>query len=329
MKTLICTNCLKTVSVADAAPGTDVNCPECGKSFAVPAGYTPAVASAPVPAPPPPPPLAALPPVIPPPPPPAPAGYVPPAPPSPPVVPPPPTLSPGYTRSRGFTVNPKRVAWMPAICLTLVVFMSFVCPWVGSYPAGHAVHSQGLWRAAFGNVNRNLKLEEMMTVKGGWLDLVKSNWEVLIPALLALMVAMVVAWADRRLPSLNAAKFPPPLRWIASLWSRRRLIVGVLTAFALALITIQAINGFGMEKAIKKSVADRFADERKDAGASAAAQAKVDFKIEEEVAKYAVEYTTWAYLSFALLALAVLAAIARWALDRRGNKPPPRFLIEY
>ena len=49
MKTLICTNCLKTVSVADAAPGTDVKCPECGKDFSVPAAYTPAVASNPVP----------------------------------------------------------------------------------------------------------------------------------------------------------------------------------------------------------------------------------------------------------------------------------------
>lgn len=338
MKTLICTNCLKTVSVPDAAPGSDVNCPECGKSFAVPAAYTPTVAAEPVPvAPPPvaPPPAAVVPPVAPPPKPvvpPAPAGYVPPAPPAPPA--PPHAPSAGYTRARSIAVNPRGVAWLPAVCLSLVLFMSFVCAWVESAPAGHPVHAQGLWKASFGGLSRNLQLEQNLPkdLSVGWIDLLKpefQNWELLLPALLALMLATVAAWADRRFETLDAKRLPPPLKWTASLWSSRKLIIGALTAFALAFVTIQAASGFGMEKAIKKSVAERFKDERKAAGASESAQAGVDFKEEELVRRYEIRYTTWAYLSFLLLTITVLAVVVRWGLERRGNKPPPRLVFEY
>src|SRR5205085_1442379 len=171
----------------------------------------------PVQPPPPPPPTFALQPPVVPPPPVAPAGYVPPIVPPPPAAPATPALTPsaGYTRSRALIINPKGVAGLPAICLTLVVAISLFFPWVGSWsdPSGHAVQSQGLWKASFGTVNRNMQLEERTQLSTAWLDLVKSNWELLIPALLALILAAIVAWADQRMTTLDAKRLPPPLRW--------------------------------------------------------------------------------------------------------------------
>ena len=204
-------------------------------------------------------------------------------------------------------------------------------PWVGSYPAGQGVHTQGLWRATFGYVNRNQKLEERSPLKSTWLDQVQSNWELLLPALFALIVAMVAAWADRRYSTLDARQLPPPLRWAAALWPRRKLVIAALTAFGLSLIVIQVLSGFGMEKAIKRSVAEEptFVKAREAAGTSQAEREKVEFQVDQKVAEYAVDYTFWAHLSILLLALAVLAVILSAALDRRGGKPPPRIMLQY
>jgi hypothetical protein len=226
------------------------------------------------------------------------------------------------------------VAWLPAVCLSAVLALSFVVPWVGSYPAGHPVNTQGLWKATFGTTNRNVKLEESLLsgVKGGgWQDKVRGNWELLLPALFALFVATALAVADRRFSTLEPRQLPPQLRWLAALWPRRKLVVAVLTAFALALIVIQVISGFGLQKAINRAVANDpvFVKEREAAGGSEAERARVEFRVEQEVARYGIEYTFWANLSILLLALAVVAVMASAGLDARGNKPPPRVMLQY
>jgi hypothetical protein len=76
-------------------------------------------------------------------------------------------------------------------------------------------------------------------------------------------------------------------------------------------------------------VSERFAEERQKAANNVAEQAAIDFKEDQEFARFNLERTTWLYLVILLHILVVLAMIARYILDRRGHKPPPRIVIQY
>src|SRR5206468_1615349 len=95
------------------------------------------------------------------------------------------------------------------------------------------------------------------------------------------------------------------------------------------LIFTLVLNGFGLQRAARQQVAEKYKEERRSAGASAAAQAEVDYKEQQELAKYNLERTIWLYLGLGLHLVAVLAIIGRVGLDARGNKPPPRIVIQY
>ena len=86
-----------------------------------------------------------------------------------------------------------------------------------------------------------------------------------------------------------------------------------------------------MERAILQAVRNNpvLVKEREEAGVSQAKLSAVEYKEDQELAKYNLERTTWLYLAVTCNLLAVLAMLARMALDRRGDKPPPRFVIQY
>src|SRR5262245_50726978 len=138
---LICPHCLRSVTVPEDAAGKETPCPECGKSFPAPARYNPVVAAPPAA-----PPVAPAPTPVPASPPAAPPGLVPTA-----LAPPAAavtteTAPPAYTRSFAIVLSPRVVAWLPAVCLTLALLLTFLS-WVGSYFGDNPVYSQGPWRS--------------------------------------------------------------------------------------------------------------------------------------------------------------------------------------
>lgn len=330
---LICPHCMSGVTVPDDAAGKDATCPNCGKAFPTPARYSAEVMSPPVP----------LPPVAPPPPapevtvpaaaaPPAPPGYIPPiAPPAassgflPPAQPATPQVAvEGYTKSVGVTISPKIVAWLPAILLT-IVFLATFFPWVGCYAGGSPVYSQRPWGAMFNSTpNRNFKLEGG-TIPGGWLDKKKGDWRLLLPFFLTLILALVFAWAERGFGALDARNIPP----LARVWPWRNTIIAGVASLALILLLAQWVNGFGLERAIKQHVTEQFADRRAKAETSPEALGKLEYDEEQEFNKYGLEHTTWFYLALLCMLGAVLSVMTRAALDNRGNKAPPKFVLHY
>jgi hypothetical protein len=341
----ICPHCLRPVSVADDAAGKDATCPECGKAFPVQARYNPVVAPTPptpnsytAPATPEPVPMSTVPPVLdrpaPPPgyvPPPASNQLEPPLPPTPPV----PSVPPGYTRSIGLPISPKMVAWLPALCLTLALIATFFS-WVGAYAGRYPVYSQGPWRALFGVAERdpdNLEFAKKdptnLVGQGQWLDKLKSDWGLVLPYLVLLILATVLAWAERGFATLDKNRLPPPLRWVTVVWPYRIVVIAALATISFVLIVTQVINGFGLQRAAQLEVKEHFATDRQKAGASESALADVEILEKKRLDAYHLERTTWLYLGLGLHLLAVLAIVARVRLDARGNKPPPRIVIQY
>lgn len=336
---LICPHCMSGVTVPDDTAGKEAVCPNCGKSFPTPSRYSATVVpdtSTPIagaiepvrtsPHPEPPTPPAAMP--APPP------GYVPPAPPSqlaasgflaPSAPVSSEVLTPaGYTRSLGVTLSPHVIAWLPAILLTLVLVLTFF-PWVGIYAGGSGVFWQQPWRALIGDVGRNLPLENAVKIPASWLNIVKGDWELMIPYLLFLLLAVVLAWVDRLLPTLDIRRIPP----LVKLWPYRRELIAALALITFPLSLIQVLNGFGMERAIRKTVNDQFAEAREKAANDKATLPRIDYEAEVTYRSYNLERTSWMYLALLCNLLAVLAILTSLLLERRGNKPPPKLILHY
>lgn len=234
------------------------------------------------------------------------------------------SLPGGYTRSHGFVISPRVVSWLPAILLTI----SFICaffPWEGTSIGSNFVDSQGPWKAMFGAVNRDYKMEELMQLPSGWLDNVKSNWELLLPGLLCLVFALVFAWADH----FDAYLTKRMTAKLATTWMWRHAIIGGLAAAAFFLLVVQFGYGFGIERAVRKVVTDRFAKEREAAAGSPSLLDTVKYHEQEEYAKFKLETSFWPYLCLTCLPLAAIFMLCRIALDQRGAKPPPRLVIQY
>jgi hypothetical protein len=317
---------MKPVPVPDDFAGREVTCSSCGKVFDAPAKYNPTVIGEPNPPPPPEPPkmlpdVSAERPSPPTPPGAPPPGLVPPIPPVEPALTP---IPAGYTHVRGISFNPRVIAWLPAILLTATLLCTFG-PWVGMYLGGYAVYSQGPWSAMVGADNDNRELIQSLQAPTQWENKLTSDWELMVPYLLALLLATILALADRGLTTLDPRKIPP----LAGLWKYRQLLIVALTTLAFALVLIHVINGFGLERAIRQTVAEQFVEERAAAKGNRSAEATVDYKEEQAFAKYNLERTSFFYLGLACHLFAILAMLAHMRLERRGDKPPPRLVIQY
>jgi hypothetical protein len=333
---LICPKCMKPVPVADDFAGREVTCPSCATTFDAPARYNPAVLpEVPPPAPPAapvPPPVPATPPelppaaIAPPPTPVVPAGFVPPAPPAALSVAVPTPQVEGYTRSCGITISPRVVAWLPAVLLTVVFFCTFFS-WVGAYFGGSPAYWQGPWRALIGRPGSNSVYMQYMPGDGAWFKDVPSDVGLMLGFLFFLVVAIVFAWADRGLQSLDPRKIPP----LAKLWPWRKTVVGVAGALALFFVLIQVASGFGLERAIRKSVRDNpeVVKEREAAAGAPSKEAAIDNRVTAEIAKFNLERTWWQDVAVYSLIGAVIAVWLSIILDKRGTKPPPRLVLHY
>ena len=147
----------------------------------------------------------------------------------------------------------------------------------------------------------------------------------MVPFLLVLILATVLALADRGFHSLDPRRIPP----LAGIWKWRKLAIFLFAATAFALAFSQVLHGFGLERAIRKTVAEKYAPERAEAKGNAVKLAQVQYREDQEFAKYNLERTTWLYVVLVCNLLAVFAMLAHTALERRGDKPPPRLVLQY
>ncbi|MCS6865218.1 MAG: hypothetical protein RMJ56_13175 [Gemmataceae bacterium] len=340
---LVCPHCLNEATFPDDAAGKEVTCPHCAKSFPTPTRHPTAVTAAmaeaaagpiepirslphpemstPTQSAPPPPPGDVPPPSA--------SQTHPTGVPSPPASSSPDsavaTAPAGLTRTWTLTISPQVVAWMPALLLT-VVLLSTAFPWVGCFVGDSAVYAQRPWGAMFGlTPYRNFQLEEAGVIPSGWLDRVPSDWRLLVPFFLLLFVALVFAWAERGLSSVDPRQIPP----LAKLWPWRNAIIVGCTTLAFVVLILQAAQGFSLERAIHQHIAQQFADRWEKAANSAAEQARLEYLEEQVFRSYNVAYTKWFYLAIISHFFAIVTIVLRLALDRRGSLPPPRVVLYY
>ena len=101
--------------------------------------------------------------------------------------------------------------------------------------------------------------ERAVAIPAGWLDKVRSDWELMVPYLLILDSGDGVGVGGSQLPRVRPAEHPAAGE---GLCTGKRVTFG-LAGFVFVLSLIQVTNGFGMERAIRKQVAEQFAPARR------------------------------------------------------------------
>ena len=338
-----CPSCSDTVEIPDSESGRAVNCPTCGDAFQAPVVFDmppPTPAAPPVVPPPPPPPLPLAeeeepPPTTPmmpspytaatPPPPPEPAIPMPFPEPKPepeqPAPPPPPRVSSG-ARERGISLDLKVIQWVPAACFGLIFLLTFMS-WVGLYPAGYPAYTQNAWQAAFGSFSvgqvGGTPLESLET---DLTEAVSSNWWLMLPYLLALILGLIVAAIG---PLLPRVKRPLPT-WSEKFIPYRQLLLVALTSATCLALLMQESIGLGLETGVKELAAEKVGE------------AETDTQLKRQIAEmnedavlavFRLETTAWMKMA-ALLHFVALAAVGfeLW-LRRRGHREPPRVMVRW
>ncbi len=322
--------------------GTTVACPLCTKSFAIPGRYNPVVdpSLAPTPAPdqvvaPPAPKQAALkqeiPPVS------EPTADSRPTTPPPGLVTPPvgvhsetasPTPTGLYTQACNVTLSPHVIDWIPVVCFTLILLLTFFS-WVGIYPGGYKAYSQSPWLAVSGSISTDRFAEEVLKKEGDLKLLTTSNWILLVPYLIGVLLTTALAWADRFVTMAHVQTLTGKLTFLSQLWPHRFPLLAGLSIALLVLLLLQLQVGFGLEHAVKQMATEKFAGQREAAGTNSAALDKVTVKEGQEIGMYQPQGTY--YLSLVVIAhiVVVLAAAARFWLYRRGTKPLPKLTMNW
>jgi hypothetical protein len=218
------------------------------------------------------------------------------------------------------------VAWLPVVFLTVAFLFTFL-HWVGAYFGGSPAYWQSPWRAMFGSVGQNPIYTQYMPGDGSWAKTVSSDFWLMFPFLMLLFVAAAFAWLDRALDATH----PLAVGRLAKVWPWRKTVVAGAAGLALAFVLIQLASGFGMDRAIRKSVRDQpdIVKEREEAAGAPSKEAKVDNRVAAEIARFNIERTWWQDIAIYSLIAAVLAVVLSIVLDRRGNKPPPRVVLHY
>lgn len=337
----ICLSCYKMTELPDAAAGTRVDCPNCGKTIDVPVKYTPDVAAGggvgAVTPPPtevydvlpgtdrPPPPTGVKPmssdPTVPP---------VPtvPAPPPGVAVPPPPPPPPGeYARGCWLPVKSAWLAWVPLGCLTAAFVLSFFT-WAKLAPGGYSVVTQNGWDAFFGwfgdsipDVKEWKDLEETLT------KTVRADLFIL-PYLLLLLPTIALAVIERVVKDPNTQRLPAPLMWIPQVWPYLLYLLGGLSLLLLILLAFASLRGFAVERAVNDVAAAKYEKELA-VNTSGSDLRKTNILVGQEVSRYAPKQTVWLNLLLLAHVLAVVALLVRIWLTTRGDKPAPRVGVQW
>jgi hypothetical protein len=243
-----------------------------------------------------------------------------------------PPVTAGYAHTVGVSLKPSTLAWVPAVGLTLILLLTLFT-WVGSYVDRMPVYAQSAWQAVTGNPSRNFRVEEMLRQQAGWpadvVSRVRSDWPLMLPYLLMLILAVVLAWAERLVEDVDRSRLPRQVGFVGDVWPYRIPVLTGLATVILVLLFIQSARGFGLERAMRDTVTERFAEERTKAEGDPEKLATVEYKAGEELNRFNLERSAWFELAVGLHLIVVLAMVGRAWLDRRGAKPLPRLVLQY
>ncbi len=316
---LLCPKCSEPINVPDDWAGRVTNCPLCGAEFTVPALFAPAPTSVEVSQEP----ASAL----------------------------PQTASSRSDRTAPssneehlndapssrclrLTLSPKYVLWVPAVCSGLAIVLTLFFSWNGAFPGGHAVYTQGAFRALLGKISIDPDGENVFRVnpvdppagQRALKDQVRSNWLLLlvIPLLFLTFVAAIFFPAFPYCKWNAPAVLQPLMRW-------GMLIVAGLSGLTFLLLAIQATRGFGLENAIRENA--RAEVERTMALPDYPSAS--DYKRREIfegslVGRFQVEQTTALRLIFVLLLLSGVSSVyAFWFNEKTTDTLAPRLELHW
>jgi hypothetical protein len=322
----VCPHCAKTVELDDAAG--DAPCPGCGQPIRVPTTYAVAVDPAAVkPTPPPPPVAAATPPA----PPPVRAANPLPAPPpgfalpTQAIIPP----SAGYASSFPVALSPTAMPWLVAGGFTLI-FLLWPFPWAGSYPGGLTAYTQSLWGSLGNGFSTVTAVEQEFKQESPLEKAVRSDWWLVLPYMAIVVLGLALAWADRFVTAPDFAYRVGPLGTVRALvWPRRPVILLGLAGGSLLLFAVVSARGLGLEAAMKTVATARHAEELGRADLTSADREKLQTRIALDHARFG-KANGQAWWLAGLAHLTVVGAAALYVgLERRGNSPPPRVVVEW
>jgi hypothetical protein len=237
----------------------------------------------------------------------------------------------GTICSWSLTLCPDVLRWVVTICLGLVVLLTLFFDWNGAFPGGHAVYTQGAFKALAGGLSidpdgENVIRANPVNPPEGVTPLrnqIRSNWLLLlvIPLIFVSfalsLFASALPWLKLRLPA--SVKSILPWQW---------LIVAGLSALTFVLLAFQAYRGFGLENAIRANARQEVERTNKLPDYPSAS----DFKRREIqegtlIGRFAVQQTTALRLVLVFLLLAVAASGTMHWLTRRSDRPAPRIEI--
>jgi hypothetical protein len=328
----ICPNCFTTVELASSAAGTSTACPKCGKLFTVPTNYTPTVLSdpntpEPKPVSDPTPPVPTTPTTADAKPTPPPGLVIPSDTPRTAVSGPEETSGGSYAHVRSLTLSPSVLEWLPVACFTLILLLTFFS-WVGLYPGGFSTYTQSAWQAFFGTFRTDHISEEVLKLEAPLKTSISQNLMLMFPYLLSLLLATVLAWADRFVTAAHITQLPAQAKVIEKIWPYRFSILTGLAILTLVLLLLQISAGFGLESAVSKHIGADF-NEKIAASDNSSTKQKLHIEMGTKLAQYQLTGTTYLYLALIAHVAVVLAAAAKAWLHRRGAKPLPRIQLQY
>jgi hypothetical protein len=234
--------------------------------------------------------------------------------------------APEYARTSALALTPQGLAWVPAAALTLIFLLAFF-DWAGSYPGGTKLYSQNAWESMVRGYTAGNLPEKALADESSIQAKMRTSWWMWLymPLLVATLLA---AWAERILLRKNPDPYQIP-EWARPVWPHRFAILAGAAGALLLLLLFQSAVGFGLNTAVKRHVDEKFATAEEAARDNSAKTAEVAVEKGKMLSGYALQATTARQLVLAAHVVVAAAFLGRFWLERRGNRPPPRLLVQY
>ncbi len=222
-----------------------------------------------------------------------------------------------YSHFRSIGLKSTWCKWLIPICFTILYILSFF-KWVGLYPGGYAAYTQNAWQALFADMKVDPVSEKYLQLEASLDERLPNSWWML-PYLILLLVALLLAWSEPLLRGLDR-RFPPI---IEKIFTFRLAILGVCAGFALFFLLIQSLASFGVERALQNKVNASFHKEREAARTPEDIQ-KVEMEMASSLGGYHLGRTYYLSLVYIFHFIAMAAIASDMLLTYRHDQPPPR-----
>jgi hypothetical protein len=245
-----------------------------------------------------------------------------------------PPTSTEYQRTHALTLSPKVMPWV-SVGAWFLVFVLFFFPWVGLYPGGNYVYTQGPLSVAVGGASIDkdwvnyIRTADptvsgfMLATKGdGKPEPVLPGGSIILGFFIFFFfwVAFLLAIVSAVWP-LVQVKLPPVVEQLRP-W--RWAITAGLSLLAFFLLALQLLTGFGLEDTVaeraRAAVKEKYPDQQ---------QSFLDLAIAERVSAVNPQRTFALRLAFWLSLLATVAAGLQFWLDFRGQRPLPQLAVHW